>query len=193
MRAACAVLTTAMLLLGACFGGGGDDADRVDGTETPTATAELTPTATPTLAPTASATPTLTVTVTPSATPDEAAEVSVCINDPNRGSAIDGLEVGAQVFADELANVREDHSIDAARVAQVRGSTLAAQVVDGPWCNETFTWWLVEAEGVSLADDAGAIDGSSLGNASGWIAEIDQHGLINLGAVESALGESPAS
>jgi hypothetical protein len=121
---------------------------------------------------------------------------AACTNDPDRTSVIRDLLVGGEAFADELANIRGDHAIDASRVAQVQGSAVefsAVQLIDGPWCNEDFTWWLVEVEQAVLPGDDGAFDGSSRGSINGWIAEIDQFGQTNLSTDRAALGQSPQS
>jgi hypothetical protein len=191
-------LAAAMTLLVACFGGDGDDADTTP-SPTPSAvatpTAETSPSATATPTPTvATATPTSEATATPSATPT-ASGSAVCVNDPTRSATVVGLAVGGSAFADDLANIRDDHAIDAPRVAQVQGETAAltaVSILDGPWCNEEYTWWRIEAEQAVLAGDDGSLEGGTRGTVTGWVAEIDQFGVTNLGVDPVSLGE-PAS
>ena len=195
MRAALLLVSFATLPLAACFG---DEGGVVDATLTvtpsPTIAAASTAAATTTpQTPTATTTPE--PTTTPSATPPIEGG-AVCVNDPDRSSTVPGLLVDGEAFADDLANIRDDHAIDATRVAQVQGSTVefsAVQLIDGPWCNEGFTWWRVEAEQAALPGDDGALDGSSRGSISGWIAEIDQFGQTNLSTDRAALGQSHES
>jgi hypothetical protein len=184
----------ATLLFTACFGDSGGVLE-----------ATLTVTSTPTVAATsttvATSTPTPVATATPEATPTPSSTASAetgaaCINDPDRSSTIPDLLVGGEAFADDLANIRDDHAIDASRVAQVQGSAVefsSVQLVDGPWCNEGFTWWLVEAEQAVLPGADGAFDGGSRASANGWMAEIDQFGQTNLSTDRGALGQSPQS
>ena len=196
MRSALPIIVACSLLLGACLGGGGDDdtAPPVDDpSATPTST--LTPTSTTTPAPTLTSTPAVTPTATPSetASPTPAAgATAICVNDPGRSASVEGLQVGTDAYADDLANIRSDHDIEATRLGQVQGGSSAVRVLEGPWCNAGFTWWRVEVDEVVLADDAGAVEGGATGSATGWIAEIDQHGVVNLGVDATSVGR-PAS
>jgi hypothetical protein len=194
MRAMLPIIVACSLVAGACFGGGGDE--ETPPVDDPSATPSGTQTPTPTtLTPSPSATPSATLSPTPTASPSATAtpeptdSASVCMNDPDDSAAIVGLRTGATAYADELANIRGDHSIDATRVAQVRIAGSQVRVVDGPWCNAEFTWWRVEAEAVVLADDAGDIEGGETGSATGWVAEIDQHGVVNLGPDAALVGQ----
>lgn len=193
MRAVLPVIFACSLLASACFGGaGGDDADPPIDDPSVTPTGTLTPTSTSTPSATATSTPTPTPTTTPSATatPTPAAgSTAICLNDADRNAEVEGLQVGADAYADDLANIRSDHSIDATRLAQVQGGSSLVRVLEGPWCNAEFTWWRVEADEAVLADDAGAIEGGATGSATGWIAEIDQHGVVNLGPHASSVGQ----
>lgn len=194
MRAGLLLGSFATLLLAACFGDTGSVVDATL-TLTPSPTVAATSTAVVTFTPTPVATATPEATPTPS--PTASAETgAACINDPDRSSAIVGLLVGREAFADDLANIRDDHAIDASRVAQVQGSAVefsAVRLVDGPWCNEEFTWWRVETEQAVLPGGEGAFDGSSRGSINGWIAEIDQFGQTNLSTDGAVLGQPPQS
>jgi len=193
MRSALPMIVACSLLVGACFGGGGDD-DAAPPTDDPsvTPTGTLTPTSTtvPTPTATAAVTPTTTASETATPTPTSAPGASaVCVNDPERSAAVEGLRVGADAYADDLANIRGDHDIEATRLAQVQGGSGVVRVLEGPWCNVEYTWWRIEADDVVLADDTGAVEAGATGSATGWIAEIDQHGLVNLGPDAFTVGQ----
>lgn len=168
MRALAATLLFGLgLALVGCFGGGGESGDEVAAAPTETTVAPVSGGSTaPTATPVATSTPDPALPATATAEPDppELAPTAACTNATGRASAIGGLAVGVAAYADDRANLRADHSIDAARVAQIQGGSDALRAVtllEGPWCGESYTWWLVRAEQAVLSQDDGSTsDGS---------------------------------
>jgi uncharacterized membrane protein len=141
-------------------------------------TVVATPTPTPTIA-------AETVTATPTAVPSPAA--APCTGGASGSSKVPGLAVGAFALADVRANIRSDPSTDASRVGQIQGTTDSArtvQIVAGPWCGDTFTWWRVEAQDAALPV-GGTIppSGGPTGPVTGWTVEIDAEGQPNLSLI----------
>ena len=127
------------------------------------------PVATATTAP-ATATPSSTA--SPAPTLPAAAE---CLNDSTRTSAVPGLAVGAEAFADDRSNIRGRPVVADNRIGQVQLDSLPDTqhldarrmiIIDGPVCNPDFTWWGVRSEFYSIDE--------------GWVVEVDSEGNVNL-------------